>query len=162
MWQCYGMKEKKDLVNEWELRHCGLQFGQFWFRNGMQYIALHTETEWMDWWIIRNRIFIWINRSRRMYTRAKPVSRLSFHVVMNAVTLKTLLINVFRVCCERFQNVLWTFLSVLSTFLAVFRTFCECFQNFSDRFVNIFRTFCQHFINISELLVNVLRFVNVW
>jgi hypothetical protein len=32
-----------------------------------------------------------INRSRRMYTRAKPVSRPSFHVLMNAMTLKTLL-----------------------------------------------------------------------
>jgi hypothetical protein len=93
-----------------------------------------------------------------MYTRAKPVSRPSFHVLMNAMTLKTLwsmfserFVNV----SERFVNVLWTFLSVLWTllnvserFVNVFLPFCERFQNFSYRFVNVFRTFCQHFQNV--------------
>jgi uncharacterized protein YggT (Ycf19 family) len=96
-----------------------------------------------------------------MYTRGKT-SVQSFYVLMNAVTLKTLCMNVFRMFRQRFMNIFRTFCqhfqNVLSTFserfVNIFRTFCQHFQNvlsaFSERFVNIFRTFCQRFQNRSE------------
>jgi hypothetical protein len=125
---------------------------------------------WWFGWFVKigfGSDFTKINRSRRMYTRAKPVSRPSFHVLVNAVTLKTLdqcFVNV----SEHFVNVLWTFLNVLSTFLSVFWTFLTVLSTFSERFVrpstflwtlwrwkhfdqcfvNVSRTFYKHFLNV--------------
>jgi hypothetical protein len=91
-------------------------------------------------------------------------SRPSFHVLMNAVTLKTLssmfsecVVNVFRTLL----TVLSTFLTVLSTFLTVLSTFSEHLVNVSDRhrFVNVFRSFCQRFQNVLSTFSE--RFVNI-